>query len=438
MAANHKRMRMHGRIHRAALLERLGPGLITGAADDDPSGIATYSQAGAAYGYHMLWTMVLTYPLMVGIQSVAARIGRVTGQGLGANLHEALPKPVSLGLIFLLFVANAINIGADLSAMGEAAKLTTGLGGHWWAAGFGLVSLLLQLFVPYHRYVKVLKWLTLVLFAYVAVILIVNVDWSEALLGVVAPQVRLDSKLIMLVVAIFGTTISPYLFFWQSSQEVEEIADHKAAKPLIKAPEQARGELKRIRLDTFVGMGFSNLIAMVIMIAAAATLHAHGKTDIATASEAAEALRPVAGQFAFALFSIGIIGTGMLAVPVLAGSAAYAVAECQGWRCGLEKKPWQAWGFYAVIILAMAVGVVVDFSPLDPIKALVWSAVINGVIAVPIMAATMYVASRRDEMGVFVATLSQRIFGWIATAVMAAASVAMFVALAVGDGASSL
>jgi NRAMP (natural resistance-associated macrophage protein)-like metal ion transporter len=424
----------HSRIHKAALLERLGPGLITGAADDDPSGIATYSQAGAAYGYQMLWTMVLTYPLMTGIQSVAARIGRVTGQGLGANLHDALPGPVSLALIFLLFVANAINIGADLSAMGEAAKLTTGLGGHWWAAGFGLVSLLLQLFMPYHRYVKVLKWLTLVLFAYVAVVLVVKVDWTQVLLGIVRPQVKLDSKLIMLIVAVFGTTISPYLFFWQSSQEVEEIRDDPKAEPLLEEPPvKARAELRRIRLDTLVGMAFSNLIAMVIMVATAATLHAHGKTDIATASEAAEALRPVAGPAAFALFSLGIIGTGLLAVPVLAGSAAYAVAERQGWRCGLENKPWQAWGFYAVIIVAMALGVAVDFSPLDPIKALVWSAVINGVIAVPIMAATMYVASRKDEMGVFVATLAQRIFGWIATAVMAAAALAMFVAMARGD-----
>lgn len=431
MAADDKPI--NSRLHKAALLERLGPGLITGAADDDPSGIATYSQAGAAYGYGMLWTMVLTYPLMAGIQSVAARIGRVTGQGLGANLHEVLPGPVSLALIFLLFLANTINIGADLSAMGEAARLATGLGGHWWAVGFGVFSLLLQLFMPYHRYVRVLKWLTLVLFAYVAVVLVVDVDWKAALKGIIAPQIKLDSKLIMLVVAVFGTTISPYLFFWQSSQEVEEITDHAEAEPLIKAPDQARGELLRIRLDTLVGMAFSNVIAMTIMIATAATLHAHGKTDIASAAEAAEALRPVAGQFAFALFSLGIIGTGLLAVPVLAGSAAYAVAERQGWRCGLEKKPWQAWGFYAVIVIAMALGVIVDFSPLDPIKALVWAAVINGVIAVPIMAATMYVGSRKDEMGIFVATLSQRIFGWIATVVMAAAALAMFVSIARGD-----
>jgi NRAMP (natural resistance-associated macrophage protein)-like metal ion transporter len=424
----------HSRIHRAALLERLGPGLITGAADDDPSGIATYSQAGAAYGYQLLWTLLLTYPLMAAIQSVAARIGRVTGQGLGGNLAQVLPRPVSLALLVLLFIANTVNIGADLSAMGEAAKLTTGLGGHWWAAGFGAVSLLLQLFMPYHRYVKVLKWLTLVLFAYVAVVVAVKVDWNAVALGLVRPQVALEPKLIMLVVAVFGTTISPYLFFWQSSQEVEEINDHPEAEPLLEAsPREARRELRRIRLDTLVGMAFSNLIAMMIITATAATLHAHGKTDIGSAAEAALALKPVAGRFAFALFSLGIIGTGLLAVPVLAGSTAYAAAECQGWRCGLENKPWQAWGFYAVIALAMALGVLVDFSPLDPIRALVFSAVVNGVIAVPIMAATMYVASRKDEMGVFVATRAQRIFGWIATAVMAAASLALFVSIARGE-----
>jgi NRAMP (natural resistance-associated macrophage protein)-like metal ion transporter len=430
-----KHKHIHHRIHRAALLERLGPGLITGAADDDPSGIATYSQAGAGYGYSLLWTMLLTYPLMAAIQSVSARVGRVTGRGLGANIDEVFPKPVTLVLIFLLFLANTVNIGADLSAMGESAKLTTGLGGHWWAIGFGLFSLLLQLFMPYHRYVKVLKWLTLVLFAYVAVLLVVKVDWHAALLGVVMPTFRMDAKQIMLVVGVFGTTISPYLFFWQSSQEVEEIDDHPGAQPLIDKPQQARPELLRIRFDTYVGMAFSNLIAMAIMVATAATLHAHGKTDIATAADAAQALKPVAGQFAFALFSIGIIGTGLLAVPVLAGSTAYAVAEVQGWRCGLEKKPSQAWGFYAVIALAMALGVIVDFSPLDPIRALVFSAVINGVIAVPIMAATMYIATRNKQMGVFVATPAQKWGGWLATAVMAVAAAAMFLSMATGvDG----
>jgi NRAMP (natural resistance-associated macrophage protein)-like metal ion transporter len=416
------------------MLQRLGPGLITGAADDDPSGIATYSQAGAGYGYSLLWTLLLTYPLMAAIQSVSARIGRVTGRGLGANIREVFPAPVTLALIFLLFLTNTINIGADLSAMGEAAKMTTGLGGHWWAIGFGAFSLLLQLFMPYHRYVKVLKWLTLVLFAYVAVLFAVKVDWHAALLGLVVPTFRMDAKQIMLVVAVFGTTISPYLFFWQSSQEVEEIDDDPTAHPLISDPRQARPELKRIRYDTYVGMALSNLVAMAIITATAATLHAHGKTDIATAADAAMALKPVAGPFAFALFSLGIIGTGLLAVPVLAGSAAFAVAECQGWRFGLEKKPWQAWGFYAVIALAMALGVVVDFSSLDPIKALVWSAVINGVIAVPIMAATMFIATRRKEMGVFVATPAQKIFGWLATAIMAAAAIAMFVSLATGAG----
>jgi NRAMP (natural resistance-associated macrophage protein)-like metal ion transporter len=415
------------RVHEAALLKRLGPGLITGAADDDPSGIATYSQAGARYGYGLLWTMLLTYPLMVAIQSIAARIGRVTGQGLAANIADAFPKPVMWLLVLLLFFANTVNIGADLAVMGEAAQMLTGHESHWYGLGFGAISLLLQLFVPYHRYVRVLKWLTLVLFAYVGVVILADVDWGEALKRLFIPDVKIDAKAITLIVAVFGTTISPYLFFWQSSQEVEEIEDEPGAEPLKDEPQQARPELKRIRLDTLVGMGFSNAIALMIMIATAATLHANGHTNIETAAQAAEALRPVAGPFAFVMFAVGIVGTGLLAVPVLAGATAFATAECQGWKCGLEYKPWQAWGFYAVIALAMGLGVLIDFSPIDPIQALVWSAVINGVVAVPIMAVMMIIVSRKSVMGLFTATPVQKIFGWLATAVMAAAAVAMFV-----------
>jgi len=415
------------RVHEAALLRRLGPGLITGAADDDPSGIATYSQAGARYGYGLLWTMLLTYPLMAAIQSVAARIGRVTGQGLAANIAETFPKPVMWVLVLLLFAANTINIGADLAAMGAAAELLTGQPSHWYGLAFGAISLLLQLFVPYHRYVRILKWLTLVLFAYVAVVIMANVDWAEALTRMFVPDIRLDAQAITLIVAVFGTTISPYLFFWQSSQEVEEIEDEPDAEPLKDLPPDSREELKRIRLDTLVGMGFSNAIALAIMIATAATLHASGQTNIESAAQAAEALRPVAGPFAFVLFAVGIIGTGLLAVPVLAGSTAFATAEGQGWKCGLEYKPWQAWGFYAVIALAMGMGVLIDFSPIDPIQALVWSAVINGVVAVPIMAVMMILAGRTSVMGVFTATPVQLVLGWLATAVMAAAAVAMFV-----------
>ena len=414
------------RLHRATLLERLGPGVITGAADDDPSGIATYSQAGAGFGLNMLWTMVLTFPLMAAVQMIAARIGRVTGQGLAANIKEVFPGPVVLVLVALLFVANTINIGADLAAMGEAAGMVIGQGdGPWYAVGFGVISLLLQLLMPYHRYVRVLKWLTLVLFAYVAVVMVVHVDWAEAGARIVRPQLKLDRAAITLIVAVFGTTISPYLFFWQSSQEVEEIKDHDDAEPLIDKPAQARRELRRIRWETYIGMAFSNLIAMAIMIATAATLNAKGLTNIQTAAQAAEALRPVAGQFAFLLFALGIVGTGLLAVPVLAGSTAYAMAEVQGWRSGLELKPRQAVGFYAVIAAAVCIGILLDFSPLDPIKALVWAAVINGVISVPILVVMMLVASRRDQMGRFVASFGQRLFGWAATGVMAVAVVAM-------------
>jgi NRAMP (natural resistance-associated macrophage protein)-like metal ion transporter len=415
------------RVHEAALLKRLGPGLITGAADDDPSGIATYSQAGAKFGYGLLWTMLLTFPLMAAIQSVAARIGRVTGQGLAANIAESFPKPVMWVLVTLLFAANSINIGADLAAMGEAAEMVTKLPSHFYGLGFGVVSLLLQFFIAYHRYVRVLKWLTLVLFAYFAVVVLADVPWGLVLKRMIIPDFKVGPEAITLIVAVFGTTISPYLFFWQSSQEVEELDDEPDAEPLKDDPLEARPELERIRLDTLVGMGLSNLVAVAIMVAVAATLNAHGQTSIETAAQAAEALKPVAGQFAFALFAIGIIGTGLLAVPVLAGSTAFAVAECQNWKCGLEYEPWQAWGFYAVIALAMAVGVAIDFSPIDPIQALVWSAVINGVVAVPIMAVMMVLVMRKSVMGVFTATPVQAVLGWLATGIMAAAAVAMFV-----------
>jgi len=415
------------RLRGAATFEALGPGLVTGAADDDPSGIATYSQAGAQFGFGMLWTMVLTYPLMTAVQLVSARIGRVTGAGLAKNMGEVMPKPLVFALVMLLFVANTINIGADLAAMGSAAELTTHVSGHVWTVLFAVASLGLQLFMPYERYARWLKWLTLVLLSYVAVLFVVKIDWPAALSALVIPPVRLGRDSLTLIVAVFGTTISPYLFFWQSSQEVEEIEQDPAAHPLKEAPRQARRELHRIRIDTLVGMGVSNLVAIAIMMSAAATLHAHGHTHVDTAAQAAEALRPVAGEFAFVLFSLGIVGTGLLAIPVLAGSAAYAFGESRGWKCGLENKPWEAVGFYSVIGAATLLGVAIDYSALDPIRALFWSAVINGVSAAPIMAAMMWVAGRRAQMGRFRAGSSLLILGWIATAVMAAAAVAMLV-----------
>ncbi|PZR31868.1 Nramp family divalent metal transporter [Caulobacter segnis] len=408
------------------VLRNLGPGLITGAADDDPSGIATYSQAGAQFGLNMLWTVVLTYPLMVAIQSISARIGRVTGHGLSTNLARVFPRWLVMGLVALLFIGNAINIGADLAAMGAAARLVTGWNEHALTIGFAVVSLTLQVFVPYHRYVKLLKWLTMALFAYVAVVFTVKIDWAQVALHTIAPQLP-KSGWIVMVVAVFGTTISPYLFFWQSSEEVEE-EEAKGEAPLIENPRKARAELERIRWDTLVGMGVSNLIAFFIILTTAVTLHARGVTDIQTSAQAAEALRPVAGELAFFLFALGIVGTGLLAVPVLAGSVGYALGELRGWKCGLEHKPTEAKAFYIVIATAVVMGLLVDYSGLDPIKALFWSAVINGVISVPIMAAMMVVASRKAQMGIFVATPAQKIFGWVATAVMAAAVIGMFVA----------
>ena len=409
------------------LTKRLGPGVITGAADDDPSGIATYSQAGAQAGFGLLWTVVLTWPMMVAVQSVSARIGRVTGKGLAANMLDVFPRPVVGLLIALLFVANTINIGADLSAMGAAVKLVAGGSQHLYTVLFALGCLLTTVFIPYHRYVNVLKWLTLSLFAYIGIVFTVRVDWGAVAVGALLPKFEMSGEALTLVVAILGTTISPYLFFWQSSQEVEEEEADPKASPLLEKPQQAPKELERIGWETWVGMGMSNMVAFFIMLTTAATMHANGHTDIQSTEQAAEALKPIAGNAAFILFSIGIIGTGLLAVPVLAGSVAYAAGELFAWPTGLEHPPGKARGFYSVIAAAILLGIAVDLSPLDPIKALVWSAVINGVAVVPILVAMMIVASRPGQMGKFIASRSQQVFGWITTAMMAAAAVAMFV-----------
>jgi NRAMP (natural resistance-associated macrophage protein)-like metal ion transporter len=405
-------------------LEELGPGLVTGAADDDPSGIATYSQAGAQFGYGLMWTMVLCYPLMSAVQLVSAHIGRVTGTGLANNLAGTFPRQLVGLLIGILLIANVINIGADLSAMAEAGQLVTGVGEHVYVIGFAVVGVALQLFVPYRRYARILKWLTLSLFAYVAVLLVVRTDWHGAAIGLVWPR-DLGHDAILTIVALLGTTISPYLFFWQSSQEAEEIANSKH-RPIKREPRSAPKQFRRMRFDTLTGMAFSNLIALAIIMAAAATLNRQGVTEIGSAADAAQALRPVAGQFAFALFAIGIIGTGFLAVPVLAGSAAFAVAEIFGWKEGLEYQPQQAAGFYAIIVAATFIGVLIDWSPIEPMRALFWSAVLNGVAAVPLMIAMMVVVSRHQVMGRFTAGRPLLLLGWAATVVMTAASVAMF------------
>ena len=411
---------------RFSWLRRLGPGLITGAADDDPSGIATYSQAGAQFGVSMLWTVVLTYPLMTAIQAICARIGRVTGEGLAANMARVLPGWLVYGLVFLLFVANTVNIGADIAAMGAAARLVLGWGEMLFAVLFAVGSLLLQVMVPYHRYVHVLKWLTLALFAYVGVLFSVQIDWGAVIRGAVWPQIAWTHDTFTVVVAVFGTTISPYLFFWQGAEEVED-ERLAGAGSLLEHPESARSELRRIAFDTYAGMAFSNVIAFFIILTTAVTLNTAGITNIETSAQAAAALKPIAGEFAFLLFSLGIIGTGLLALPVLAGSAAYAIGELRGWQIGLEQKPRNAKAFYGVIGLGFLVGLAILFLPINPIKALFWSAVLNGVISVPLMVATMIVVSSQAHLGPFVAPLGLKIVGWLATAVMAVAAVAMFV-----------
>ena len=407
-------------------LRKLGPGLITGAADDDPSGIATYSQAGAQFGYSMLWTMVFTLPLMVAIQIVSARIGYVTRKGLAANIKTSFPRWVLLAVVGMLLVANTLNVAADIAAMAEALRLLVGGSSQVYAVTFGLLCLVLQVFLPYKSYVRWLKWLTLALLSYVAVVFTIHLDWSKITSEVFRPKLLFNHDMLLMVVALFGTTISPYLFFWQAAQEME---DTTGSDP--HTPGQVRKHLRRIKVDTIIGMFFSNLIAFFIILSTAATLHAAGVTDIQTSAQAAEALRPLAGDFTFLLFSLGIIGTGMLAVPVLAGSAGYAVAEAAGWSGSLSARldRGEGQGFYGVIMTATVGGVLLCFTPADPVKELFWSAVLNGVIAVPIMAVMMVLASRRTTMGDNVIGRPLRWLGWTATAAMALTVGAMLVTL---------
>lgn len=407
-------------------LARIGPGLITGVADDDPSGIATYSQAGAQFGLNMLWTMPLAYPLMSAVQSMCARIGRVTGQGLAANIKLAFPPYVLKVVVLLLLVANTLNIAADVAAMGEVGELVTGLDRHLMTLAFVLASLGMQIFVPYHRYVFFLKWLTLSLLAYALVLFTVHVPWGQVALRTVWPQFTPNAAAAAVVVGVFGTTISPYLFFWQASEEVEDM-NRIGGVPLIVDGTTAPVELRRIRWDTWSGMFYSDLTAYFIILATAVTLHAAGITDINSAADAAAALRPLAGNFAFLLFALGILGVGMIGVPVLAGSGAYALSEAMGWKEGLERGATDARGFYGVIAISVLLGLVIQYSPISPMKALFWSAVINGVVAVPLVAVIVLLASKRKVMGPFTASRAVVMLGWITTAVMGIAAVMMFI-----------
>lgn len=406
------------------LLARLGPGLITGAADDDPSGIATYSQVGAQFGYGMLWTMLFTFPLMAAIQEICARLGRITGRGVAANLRENYPRSVLLGLVLLLCSANIFNIGADVSAMGACAQLVLKGRAEVWVLFFGVLSLICQVWIPYRRYVHYLKWLTLVLFAYVATAFVVHVPWREAIYRTAVPSVSWKSDYLMALVAVFGTTISPYLFFWQTSQEAEEVRVHKKETPLKRNPSQALQQFRRIAMDTRVGMAFSNIVAFFIILTSAVTLHSHGGANVKTAADAAKALEPLAGRLAFSLFAVGIIGTGMLAVPVLAGSAGYAVAETFRWRASLQSKPHQARRFYWTIVAATGIGIALTFVGLDPIRALFLSAVFNGIAAVPLMIFLMIVSENATVVSRFRLPAYLRAAGWIASGIMLCVSLA--------------
>lgn len=413
-------------------LSRLGPGLITGASDDDPSGIATYSQAGAAFGYGLLWTMVISLPLMSSIQELSARIGRVTGRGIAGNIRQYYSGWVLYPVVFLLVLANTINIGADVGAMGEALSLVIGGSPLLYAIALSVLCVVLQVWITYECYARYLKWLCLVLFSYVATVFMVHVPWGAALKGTVLPQFQRGGDYWATFIAILGTTISPYLFFWQASQETEEIRDKPLDEALKDAPEQARPQLERIRFDTWIGMALSNIVAFFIILASAVTLNAHGVKDIESSSQAAESLRPIAGQLTFILFALGIVGTGLLAVPVLAGSAAYAVGEALRWPTGLARKPLEARGFYGVITAATFLGLAINFpavqkyTHLTPIKALFWSAVINGLVAVPLMAVIMLMVRNTALMGKFrVTSRWLRLTGWLATVVMGAAALGM-------------
>jgi len=395
----------------------LGPGLVTGAADDDPSGIATYSQAGAQFGFSLLWTVFLTLPFMAAIQIISACIGWDTRRGLANNIARVLPPAALYPLVASLLVANTINIAADLAAMGEALRLVTGGSALVFAGLFGIVCLVAEVLIPYHRYAGYLKLLTLVLLFYVAAAFSVHIPWSQVAHATLVPNLNLNRDQLLMVVAVFGTTISPYLFFWQASQEAEESRlSHR--RLYANEPQLKKNSFKAISIDTWTGMAFSNLIAFFIIVTTAATLQTQGITHIDTAAQAAEALRPIGGPFAFALFAAGIIGTGLLAVPVLAGSAAYAVAEIFKLRGSLELPASRALGFYAIVAAATLGGSALLVTNIDPIAMLFWTAVINGIVAVPIMIATMIVVASKREARVVALPRWILILGWLAAALM--------------------
>ena len=411
-------------------LKVLGPGFITGASDDDPSGIATYAQTGALFGYNQLWTALFSFPFMTVIQEICGRVGMVTGKGIAVIVKEHYPRYMLYIAVFLLVTANTINIGADLGAMASSAQLVFHLPFLFWLLAITVVTLLLELFVPYPQYAQFLKYLTISLFAYFGVAFVVKQDWHAIAVATLIPNVSFDKTYLMNIVALLGTTISPYLFFWQCDEEVEEeIAHHKIHAMGKGVPKIRYKDIMDMRLDTTIGMFFSNLVTFFIIISAASTLHVHNILFIQTADQAASALKPFAGDFAFFLFALGIIGTGLLAVPILAGSASYAISESFGWKTGLYRKVKKAHGFYAVIAIAMVIGVLVNFTPIKPFQMLYYTAILNGVCAPPLMALIMFIGNNKKIMGEHTNSNFSNILGWIITAVMTFASIALLFTL---------
>ncbi|HEY3295350.1 MAG TPA: Nramp family divalent metal transporter [bacterium] len=406
----------------------LGPGIITGAADDDPSGISTYSVTGAAFGYLPLWTALFSFPLMTAVQLMCARLGMVTGRGLAGVVRRNYSRSVLWGACALLIVANVFNIGADLGGMAEASEMMTGIKSYFWTPVFTLLIISLLFFSSYRQIARIFKWLTLVLFAYIVTAFLAKPDWSAVWRATLVPRVEWSSAFLATFVGILGTTISPYLFFWQASQEVED--ERAQGRTTV---EQRKGatdrELRGARTDVLIGMFFSNLVMYFIILTTAATLHAHGKIHIESAREAAEALRPLAGKGAYLLFTLGLIGTGMLAVPVLAGSAAYAVAEARRWRGTLEDRPGISRKFYAVVAISMVLGLALDFVGFNAVKMLFYSAVLNGVLAPPLIVLVVLLTSKAEVMGTRVSSRPLRYLGWITAGIMTAAAIGMFVTM---------
>ena len=405
----------------------LGPGLITGAADDDPSGIATYSVSGAGFGYGPLWTALFCFPLMAAVQLMCSRLGMVSGRGLAAVVRRRYSRWVLWGACLLLIVANVINIAADLGGMAEATEMVTGIPSRWMTPAFGIVIVASLIWTSYRTIARIFKWLTLVLFAYVITAFLAHPDWAAVLRATFVPDIQWSSEYLSVLVAILGTSISPYLFFWQAAEEVEE-ERAEGRDTVAKRRGATDEEVRRARTDVLTGMFFSNFVMYFIILTTAATLHAHGITKIATASQAAEALKPLAGKGAYWLFSLGLIGTGMLGVPVLAGSSAYAISEAMSWRASLESKPRLAPKFYGVLAIAVLLGVALDSVGLDAVKMLFWSAVANGVLAPPLIVLVVLLTTDRTVMGDRVNPPLLKWMGWLAAVVMAAAALAMFVA----------